>query len=129
MHPGFVVLDEPLQQNPDEEHRELLFSSLTRDLASVEFQSVIFTWLPKVDIDRLRAAGIHVITPTEKHFLCLQEEEATISKEQLDIHEEGFLEKEQKVPAERTTAYDSENEETGESETDAQTKDDGSEDA
>jgi len=129
MHPGFVVLDEPLQQNPDEEHRELLFSSLTRDLASVAFQSVIFTWLPKVDIDRLRAAGIHVLTPTEKHFLCLQKQEATISTEELDVHEEVVLEEEQKVPAEWTTAYDSENEETGEAETEAPTQEDDSEDA
>jgi hypothetical protein len=74
LHPGFVVLDEPLQQNPDEEHRELLFSSLTGDLASVTFQLVIFTWLPKGDIERLRAAGIQVHTPSGKHFLSLREQ-------------------------------------------------------
>jgi predicted nucleic acid-binding Zn-ribbon protein len=71
LHPGFVVLDEPLQQNPDEEHRELLFSSLTGDLATVAFQLVIFTWLPKTDIDRLRTAGIEVLTPSGTHFLKL----------------------------------------------------------
>lgn len=71
-HPGFVVLDEPLQQNPDDEHRELLFSSLTGDLAAVAFQLVIFTWLPQSDIDRLKTAGIHVITPPGRHFLSLR---------------------------------------------------------
>jgi hypothetical protein len=72
LHPGFVVLDEPLQQNPDDEHRELLFSSLTGELAAVAFQLVIFTWLPQGDIDRLREAGIHVITPQGHHFLSLR---------------------------------------------------------
>lgn len=71
-HPGFVVLDEPLQQNPDDEHRELLFSSLTGDLATVPFQLVIFTWLPQDDIKRLKTAGIHVITPPGRHFLSLR---------------------------------------------------------
>ena len=72
LHPGFVVLDEPLQQNPDDEHRELLFSSLTGELAAVAFQLVIFTWLPQSDIDRLKAAGITVITPPGRHFLSLR---------------------------------------------------------
>ena len=71
LHPGFVLLDEPLQQNPDDEHRELLFSSLTSDLSKIGFQLVIFTWLPKADIERLVAAGIQVLHPTGRHFLKL----------------------------------------------------------
>jgi hypothetical protein len=69
LHPGFVLLDEPLQQNPDDEHRELLFNSLTNELSKLMFQLVIFTWLPQTDVDRLRDAGIHVIQPGGKHFL------------------------------------------------------------
>lgn len=92
LHPGFVVLDEPLQQNPDDEHRELLFSSLTGDLASVAFQLVIFTWLPKTDIERLKAAGIQVITPAGRHFLDLRSRnveaaaKASASEGQQDQH-------------------------------------------
>jgi hypothetical protein len=71
LHPGFVLLDEPLQQNPDDEHRELLFSSLTSELSTIGFQLVIFTWLPKTDIARLEAAGIQVLHPSGRHFLKL----------------------------------------------------------
>ncbi len=124
LHPGFVVLDEPLQQNPDEEHRELLFSSLTGDLASVPFQSVIFTWLPKVDIERLRAAGVQVLTPTEKHFLRLQKQETSISKAEEDIYEEEVVgEIEQKVPDEEITVSESEDEEAGKTEMEAPSED------
>jgi hypothetical protein len=71
LHPGFVLLDEPLQQNPDDEHRELLFSSLTSELSTIGFQLVIFTWLPKTDIARLQEAGIQVHNPAGRHFLKL----------------------------------------------------------
>ncbi|WP_263385954.1 hypothetical protein [Granulicella arctica] len=73
LHPGFVLLDEPLQQNPDDEHRELLFNSLTNELSKLMFQLVIFTWLPPNDIERLRKAGIQVIEPSGKHFLRMAE--------------------------------------------------------
>jgi hypothetical protein len=79
LHPGFVVLDEPLQQNPDDEHRELLFSSLSGDLVAVAFQLVIFTWLPNTDIERLKGSGIQVITPTGRHFLKLRSQDAEVS--------------------------------------------------
>lgn len=71
LHPGFVLLDEPLQQNPDDKHRELLFASLTSELSKLAFQLVIFTWLPPSDIRRLRGAGITVIEPDGEHFLKL----------------------------------------------------------
>ena len=69
LHPGFVLLDEPLQQNPDDKHRDLLFASLTNELSKLAFQLVIFTWLPANDITRLRVAGITVIEPKGDHFL------------------------------------------------------------
>jgi ABC-type molybdenum transport system ATPase subunit/photorepair protein PhrA len=33
LHPGLVVLDEPLQQNPDPKHRERFLSFLSNELA------------------------------------------------------------------------------------------------
>jgi hypothetical protein len=77
LHPGLVLLDEPLQQNPDDKHRELLFASLTNELSKLAFQLVIFTWLPATDIIRLREAGITVIEPRGDHFLQLLMEATT----------------------------------------------------
>jgi hypothetical protein len=45
-HPGVVVLDEPLQQNPDTGHRQMFLDFLTQELArSDQFQTIIFTFL------------------------------------------------------------------------------------
>ncbi len=71
-HPGFLIMDEPLQQNPDESHRELFLTFLTKQLAQQStFQTLIFTWLYEPEIERLRSQRTAVITPQGKHFLQL----------------------------------------------------------
>jgi hypothetical protein len=70
LHPGIVILDEPLQQNPDETHRDLFISFLAQQLARhALFQTVIFTWLDDREIQRLRESGTNVIVPEGDHFL------------------------------------------------------------
>ena len=72
LHPGFVVLDEPLQQNPDEAHRDLFIDFLTSDTAQeLKVQTIVFTWLHGPELERLRAKGVHVTTPEGSHFLGL----------------------------------------------------------
>jgi hypothetical protein len=69
-HPGFVILDEPLQQNPDDKHRKLFLNFLTKELPQKStFQTLIFTWLTKPEIEKLRTQGTNVITPPGVHFL------------------------------------------------------------
>jgi predicted nucleic acid-binding Zn-ribbon protein len=71
-HPGFVILDEPLQQNPDETHRELFLTFLEKQLAQQsKFQTLIFTWLSEAEIGRLRNQKATVIAPKGDHFLQL----------------------------------------------------------
>lgn len=71
-HPGFVILDEPLQQNPDDKHRELFLNFLTKELPQKStFQTLIFTWLSDPEIEKLRRQGTTVITPPGQHFLQL----------------------------------------------------------
>lgn len=80
LHPGFVVLDEPLQQNPDDKHRDLfinfLISNTARDL---KVQTIVFTWLQEPELKRLIEGGIRVINPTSEHFLSLVPPPATNS--------------------------------------------------
>lgn len=72
-HPGLVVLDEPLQQNPDPQHRRLFLDFLAKDLAkTLAFQTLIFTSLTNQEIALLRKQGVAVIVPDEKHFLNLK---------------------------------------------------------
>jgi predicted nucleic acid-binding Zn-ribbon protein len=72
-HPGFVILDEPLQQNPDEKHRELFMTFLEKQLAQQStFQTLIFTSLAADEIERLRERKTAVITPLGEHFLQLE---------------------------------------------------------
>jgi len=72
LHPGFVVLDEPLQQNPDETHRNLFIEFLTSDTArALRVQTIVFTWLHAPELVRLRAKGVNLITPESDHFLQL----------------------------------------------------------
>lgn len=69
-HPGIVVLDEPLQQNPDDAHRDLFNTFLSDQLARQSgFQTVVFTFIRDAEIARLRKQGTKVITPEGKHFL------------------------------------------------------------
>jgi len=72
LHPGFVVLDEPLQQNPDETHRDLFIEFLTSETArELKVQTIVFTWLRAPELERLRTKGTNVITPERAHFLQL----------------------------------------------------------
>ena len=86
-HPGFVILDEPLQQNPDEQHQELFLTFLEKQLAQQsKFQTVIFTWLSSDEITRLRKQNTTVITPSGQHFLQLKvktEEPATAPRPEI----------------------------------------------
>lgn len=72
LHPGLVVLDEPLQQNPDPKHRERFLSFLSKELAKkAPFQSLIFTSLRQGEISQLRRGGVSVLTPEGTKFLQL----------------------------------------------------------
>ena len=69
-HPGFVIMDEPLQQNPDKPHRDLFAAFLAKELArDSKFQTLVFTWLSDPEILRLRKQGTVVVTPPGEHFL------------------------------------------------------------
>ena len=69
-HLGIVILDEPLQQNPDDPHRELFNTFLSDQLARQSaFQTVVFTFLREAEIAGLRKQGTKVITPEGNHFL------------------------------------------------------------
>lgn len=68
-----MVLDEPLQQNPDESHRELFMTFLEKELAQRSaFQTLLFTSLTAEEVTRLRAQKTSVITPLGEHFLQLK---------------------------------------------------------
>jgi hypothetical protein len=74
-HPGFVILDEPLQQNPDPKHRELFVQFLVAGLPSTtKIQVVIFTNLTEAEIKHLRAKGREVQESQGEHFLQLIDE-------------------------------------------------------
>ena len=72
LHPGVVILDEPLQQNPDQHHRQLFISFLSQQLAlEARFQTLIFTWLNDEEVEILREQGTEVLTPEGNHLLRL----------------------------------------------------------
>lgn len=57
-HPGIVILDEPLQQNPDPGHRKQFLEFLEKQIAqSSKFQTLLFTFLYPGEIDRLLKKG------------------------------------------------------------------------
>lgn len=69
-HPGFVVLDEPLQQNPDPEHRKRFVKFLGDGLsAQTKIQVIVFTNLHAAEIATLRARGRQVKESEGVHFL------------------------------------------------------------
>jgi hypothetical protein len=75
-HPGFLILDEPLQQNPDASHRELFLTFLMNQLARrSDFQTVIFTSLFEDEINKLREKNTVVVTPPGPHFLNLEKKQ------------------------------------------------------
>jgi len=70
LHPGFVILDEPLQQNPDSSHRALFVDFLAEKLArEATFQTIVLTSLGPNELDRLREKGTRVETPAGAHFI------------------------------------------------------------
>jgi hypothetical protein len=70
LHPGFVVLDEPLQQNPDDPHRELFLDFLKRGLPEgVKVQVLVLTHLTQTEQMKAREAGTQLQTPEGEHFL------------------------------------------------------------
>lgn len=81
LHPGFVVLDEPLQQNPDETHRKLFIEFLTSETArALKMQTIVFTWIHPSERARLLAKGVKLITPESAHFLHLAPLPATFEE-------------------------------------------------
>lgn len=69
LHPGVVILDEPLQQNPDTRHLELFLNFLSQDLAkNARFQTLVFTFLNDDEVQKLRDSGTTVIT-VDGHLL------------------------------------------------------------
>lgn len=69
LHPGVVILDEPLQQNPDTKHVGLFLDFLSQDLAkNAKFQTLVFTFLSDADVQKLRDSGTSVIT-VDGHLL------------------------------------------------------------
>jgi hypothetical protein len=71
-HPGFVVLDEPLQQNPDPDHRKLFVRFLSAGLPTkTKIQVIIFTNLTGEEIKQLKTEGREVKEPEGDHFLQL----------------------------------------------------------
>jgi hypothetical protein len=69
-HPGIVVLDEPLQQNPDPVHRDLFLKFLESAAASrLKQQVLVFTSLSDTELVRLQASGVAIHNPREEHLL------------------------------------------------------------
>jgi DNA repair exonuclease SbcCD ATPase subunit len=72
LHPGIVILDEPLQQNPDPKHRSRFIEFLSKHLArNAKFQTIIFTSLKEEELEELRQEGVMVQTPPGKKWLQL----------------------------------------------------------
>src|SRR5207248_930774 len=64
-HPGVVILDEPLQQNPDPDHRRGFVQFLSQQLArNARFQTIIFTSLLAPEVTRLRKQEVALQTPS-----------------------------------------------------------------
>ena len=64
LHPGVVILDEPLQQNPDTDHIALFLDFLSKNLAKQgDFQTLVFTFLNDTQVQKLRDSGTNVLTP------------------------------------------------------------------
>jgi hypothetical protein len=63
LHPGVVILDEPLQQNPDTKHVTLFLEFLSKSLAKdATFQTLVFTFLSEGEVKELRDHGTNVVT-------------------------------------------------------------------
>jgi energy-coupling factor transporter ATP-binding protein EcfA2 len=75
-HPGFVILDEPLQQNPDPKHRELMIRFLEQTASGTKSQVIVTTSLRADELAQLRKAGVRAATLPGKHFLHLLPEKS-----------------------------------------------------
>jgi hypothetical protein len=86
LHPGVVVLDEPLQQNPDDPHRDLFIAFLSKQLArESKFQTIVFTFLRPQEITALRRQGTNVVTPEGAHFLKLEVKQASVDASTMPV--------------------------------------------
>ena len=71
-HPGVVLHDEPLQQNPDDEHRDLFSTFLSTQLTTdASFQTVVMTFLRPAEVELLVKNGTAVSLPPGEKFLKL----------------------------------------------------------
>lgn len=68
-HPGFVVLDEPLQQNPDSEHHTLMLRFLSTAASAVKTQLIVLTSIEDDEIKELTDSGVNAIALRGEHFL------------------------------------------------------------
>jgi hypothetical protein len=71
-HPGFIVLDEPYQQNPDDFHKLHLaefFKYFSKAIG--KRQAIIFTSLPSDERDELKATQVNISEISGEHFLNL----------------------------------------------------------
>ncbi len=68
-HPGFVVLDEPLQQNPDSNHRKLMLSFYAEAAATTKVQLLVTTSLNAEELKTLQSQGVRAVSLPGKHFL------------------------------------------------------------
>ncbi|MGN6106577.1 MAG: hypothetical protein ACTHU0_15835 [Kofleriaceae bacterium] len=59
-HPGFVAYDEPLQQNPDPDHRSRFIKFLLERGPSIKRQVLVFTSFSDSEVAQLREAGVSV---------------------------------------------------------------------
>lgn len=72
LHPGVVILDEPLQQNPDVRHRDLFSKFLSEELAQhATFQIIVLTSLSEAELANLGQLGA-VVRSVEGRFLKLE---------------------------------------------------------
>jgi hypothetical protein len=61
-HPGFVLLDEPLQQNADETHRRALVDAFAKAWSQPTGQRIVLTYLTAEETQRLIEAGAPIQT-------------------------------------------------------------------
>lgn len=69
-HPGFVVFDEPLQQNPDQKHRKFFVNFLISQGKTLPGQTIFFTNLDSDELKQLRASGTPEQTFRRTNFLA-----------------------------------------------------------
>lgn len=68
-HPGFVVFDEPLQQNPDAAHRKFFVNFLINQGKTLPGQTIFFTNLNPEELKQLRANNTDVQVFDRSSFL------------------------------------------------------------